>query len=224
MEDYYRVRFRKLIGRPGPHLDLEMPKPLRLVYGASSLLAALGWLAVVGLGRSSPVAGELPWLLLLSLSFPIWVVLYLGFSEQQGWTRPLIVALLVAAALLFRLSGASVPSLAVGALAVVAAGYLYGSSAVRSYYGACRQNALVRITAADLRRAVFIPLYTAAAGGILGALFGYFLVTRHLGYSSGLGANDVMAIVCTAVLLAVLVGLLGHWLGEAIVSRMCRAA
>jgi len=223
MEDYYRVRFRKLIGRAGPHLDLEMPRPLRWVYGASSLLAALGWLAVVGLGRSSPLAGDLPWLLLLSLSFPVWVVLYLGFSEQQGWTRPLMVALLLAAALLLRLSGASVLSVAVGTLALVAAGYLYGSSAVRSYYAACRQDALVRITAADLRGAVFLPLYTAAAGGILGASVGYFLVTRHLGYSSGLGANDVTAIVFTAVLLAVLIGLLGRWLGEAIVSRMGRA-
>jgi hypothetical protein len=239
--DYYRVRFRKLLGPQRPTslttLDgpkpVRMPAPLRFVYTVSCVMVALGWLATVALGRAFPLGGEYPWLVVLVLVFPVFVALALGFNEQQSWTRPLMLLLLFlpAAALApfgfavvrsFLFASALCASLA--ALMLCAGAYLYISPAVRSYYAYLRETAMVRIEKSDLRGALLIPVYTAIGGILIGAWLGYYIVTRHLGYASGLGAHDITETVCVGTLFASLLGVVGRWIGEALVSRLSRAA
>ena len=61
-------------------------------------------------------------------------------------------------------------------------------------------------------------------GILTGFWLGYCLVTRMIGYSSGLGANDIAGVVCAGVLGAVLIGAVGKWVGEGLVSRLSGAA
>ena len=58
VEDYYRVKFRKLIGRTTPRVEIEMPWALRFVYGFSTVLAALALQAANDRGALKPA--ELP--------------------------------------------------------------------------------------------------------------------------------------------------------------------
>ena len=232
MYDYYRVRFRKLVGprRPTSRTTLGGPKPvkmptaLRLVYSASCVLAGLGWLATVALGRSSPLGTEYPWVVVLSLLLPVSAAIALGFSEQQSWTRPLLVIVLLLPAAALALCKLTVFAALLSVLTVFAVGYLYGSPGSRAYYGYLRENAIVRVEMSDLRSVVFVPLYTTLVGILLGLWLGYRTVTRHLGYSSGLGVHDVVTVVYVGVLLAILFGLIGRWIGEALASRLSRAA
>lgn len=232
MDDYYRVKFRKLTGsrEPSPRAWIggpqppEMPAALRAVHTASSVLAALGWLATVALGRGSPIGYEHPWILLLWLFMPIAVALALGFSEQQSWTRPLMVTLLLASAALAFALRVTWAGAGLGTLALGVAAYLYGSPAARAYYRHLHEDALVQIARADLRGAVFVPLYTGAAGIALGLGLGYTIVTRSLGAVDGMGANDLTGLVAVSVLCATFLGTLGYWIGEALLSMCARRA
>jgi hypothetical protein len=108
-------------------------------------------------------------------------------------------------------------------LTCCAAVYLYASPACREYYAALRGLASDRLSAADLRDASFIPVYTAVVGGVAGGSLGYWAITRYLGYSSGLGPNDATGLVLVTIVGAIAFGAAGFWCGEAVLSRRHRA-
>jgi len=223
MGDCYHAVFRRLVGRTGPRAEVPIPPSLRLVYGVCSVLALLGWLLVVGFGKSTPLTDNAPWLVLFYFTFPIWVVLYLGFSEQQSWTRPLMIALLIASTALSWIFDFVLLSAGLAVLTLLAAGYLYRSPTIRRYYADCHRHALIHLDAADLRSAAFIPLYTSIAGVILGASLTFWLIWRQPAESAA-ELRDFAGTACASILAGVIVGVLGRWLGEAIVSRFCRPA
>ncbi len=194
-----------------------MPRPLKIGYWGSCFFAAVGWVLVVAAGRSVH-----DFLLMPVLLLPLAVTFALGFSEQQTWTRPLAVLVLAIPALLAWLVGATHLALPLAVLPVGAGLYLYRSRGCRVYYGALRDMAVVRLSAADLTDPFFVPLYTAAAGIVAGGCLGYWIVIRDLG-SSGLSVNDGTGLVFAMVLGAAVLGAVGFCCGEAILSRRQRA-
>ena len=224
MEDYYRVRFRRL--RPNRratsrdivagHRRPAMPGPLKWVYIASLVLLGVSWIVTVGVGRG----GRHPdWLLLFMLPLPIPLLLSLGFSEDQRWTRPLVLLLAFSASMLLGILGllvaCSFALVATSALWI----YLYSVPAVTEYYDFLRDTALVRVSLSDLRDPHFVPLYLGAVGLVSGAVAGYRQISVHWKPLAPLGANDAMALVCGALLGAAVCGALGWWIGELCLRR-----
>lgn len=231
MKDYYRVKFKDL--RPprrsssyetaGGHERPEMPRLLRIVYVASCVMSGVGWVAAVVVGRGGPL-GQFPWLVVPLVAMPFAFVLALGFSEDQRWTRPLIILLLIASATL--LAACRLYALAGIALvgAIMVGAYLYTSGASRAYYEFLRETALVRVSLRELWNPEFVPLYVAAVCATVGGVLGYRLVgVADAGFLE-LGANEAMAVVCGSILSATVAGVLGLWVGDRWLSRRMRSA
>ncbi len=67
---------------------------------------------------------------------------------------------------------------------------------------------------------LLLPLVATLLGAVAGFTLGVVLVTRLIGYASGLGANDLAGVACAGVLLAAVLGRAGLWVGD----RLARLA
>lgn len=232
MYDYYRVRFRKILkpARPISELTLPgtepvpMPKALVVVSWSSVALTGIGMAFAAAAGRT-PLGSSPSWLTALVLPLPVTFTLAVGFSEQQSWTRPLLVVLVAAASVAAALCGLRAVFLVLMVAAAVTACYLYGSPAVKAYYSYLRENAIVRVAAADLRSTVFIPLYTGAVGFLAGVALGWYLASSYLERNpspGGWSIHDVYGLVLGCLLYGSILAYLGRLVGEALVSRPSR--
>lgn len=234
MFDYYRFRFKDLLPRRRPISDVRAAGPAPVVIPRN--LGRLCWLSWISSGIAvaiairinSPPTGFLSALVSAQLLLvPVSFALGAGFSERQTWTRPLLVAHLAFCSAILFVNGARGLA-AVCTFAAAGMGlYLYRAPQARSYYAHLREEAIVRVSAADLRSVVFVPLYTAAVGIVLGALLGWWLVHRHIAENPSpgpMGPNDLYAITMASVLCGVVLGCLGKLLGEALVSRRRRSS
>jgi len=161
------------------------------------------------------------------LLFPVSVTLGAGYSERQTWTRPLMIGLLAVVSAVLARGGLYVIAIPSLVATIGIAFYLYRAAAPRRYYAHLREEAIVRITLADLGSWIFVPLYTAGVGIILGIALGWWLVSRHLAEhptAGPMGPNEIYAIVLTSVVCAAIFGTLGKFFGEALVSRFGGAA
>ena len=224
MEDYYRVRFAKLQAPPGKRSPSHpiIPRPLRIVYRTSIVVAAVGWVAgVLFCIRGSAISSS-AWAPLVALVMPVAATLALGFQEDQPWTRPLLVALVALPTAAWVTSG----HVALAASGLAVAGgvtlYVYRSPPVRAYYAFLRDQADLRLGAGELRSAVFVPLYASWAGILAGIGLGSFVVVRGMGDSFHGAANDLVAVVGASVIAAALLGTLARWLAEALLARRHR--
>ena len=225
MYDYYRARFSKILPprRPRSRLGdgrsrIQLPRALRFVYGVSGFLAALGLLGASTLGGGSV------WLVVPTLALPITLSLFLGFSEEQSWTRPLMVALMACAATAVWVASLHAVAIAVCAVTAVAALYLYTSPVVNAYYSSVSEQSAIRLKAADFKGAQSIPLYTGVAGLFAGGAIAYFLVIAYRGRATGLPLDDMVGLVGAIVLLGSAGAKLGALIGNALVLRWSRAA
>jgi len=232
MFDYYRVRFKQFTKPPHPVYDtpphtgapVKMPRPLAAVSWLSCILAAVGVALAAAIGKSD--AERLPPALFLPILLtPVTVTLAAGFAEQQAWTRPLLIALLVAL---------SVASLIIGLFVIASfflissccvALYLYRSSHVRAYYSSLSDLAVLRLELSDLGKLEFVPLYVGGLAIVAGVLAAWYLAGCISGSGMslrGLGDYDLYGVVLAATLFGSIFGALGKLLGEAIASRLNR--
>ena len=227
MDDYYRARFKVLRPpRRATSWDVvhgqtrpPLPKLLRAVYVLSCVMSGLGWALTVAMGRGGGPLSQAPWLLVLAAPMPLAILFALGFSEDQRWTRPLLVAVLAMAGGVVSLAGSPVAATLLGSASVAAAAYLYGSSGCRRYYGFLRETAPVRLERGDLRSPFFAPLYGLVAASTAGAVLGYRAFGGGVDAFRDLDVYDAVSVVSGAFLGAIVLGSLGWCLGARWLNR-----
>jgi len=233
MFDYYRVRFKVLLPRRRPislttydgPKAIPMPPTLNRLCWFSWVLAGL---AVGGAIYAGPLRTGLIWAWIEGqiLLFPVSVALGAGFSERQTWSRPLLIVLLAVGSALLALSGLRVLAAASSIATCCIGAYLYRSKPARDHFAHLREEAMVRIELADLRGQVFVPIYTTIVGAVIGAVLGWWLVSRYIAGNPDpgpMGANDLYAIALTGTVLAAGIGTVGKLFGEALIARWNRS-
>lgn len=230
MQDYYRFRFHKMRpprrasswdrvdGRDRP----PMPTPLKFVYGSSLILAGFGWVCAALTGVGDPM-WTLPIIEFCALSLPIALLFALGFSEDERWTRPLLILISAVPAAIAFLAGANHYGAGSAVVPLSMATYLYRSASAREYYSFLREVQVVRLSISDLTSPDFYPMYLGFIGASLGGYGGRALVIWELGYVADFAAFDLFGLICTALLGAAVLGWLGWTLGVWLCERRRRA-